>query len=92
MIKREKEIEEMLNVYNLDILYLVETDTKMILEEKDYKVKGYRTVFQNKKVGNEKTRIVALCKEGGDGEEKRGDLCSNDFPSIWIEVTDNYNK
>ena len=42
----------------------------MIMEEKDYKVKGYKTVFQNKKDGSEKTRIVALCKETENGEEK----------------------
>ena len=36
--KREKEIEEMLRVYQLDILFLLETDTTMIMEEKDYKL------------------------------------------------------
>ena len=60
--KREKEIEEMLRVYQLDILFLLETDTTMILEEKDYKLKGFNTIFHLKKNGNEKTRIVAICK------------------------------
>ena len=63
LIKREKEIEEMLREHQLDILFLVETDTNMIMSEKDYKLKGYKTIFQNKKEGTEKTRIIALCKE-----------------------------
>ena len=57
-----KETTEMLRVYQLDILFLLETDTTMIMEEKDYKLKGFNTIFHLKKNGNEKTRIVAICK------------------------------
>ena len=43
LVKREHEITELLTSQKLDILFLVETDTKMIMEEKDYKIFGYRT-------------------------------------------------
>ena len=87
--KTEKEIEEMLHENYLDILFLVETDTTMVMEEKDYKLKGFNTFFLLKKTGDEKTRIVALCKENANEKAKiklRQDLCSADFPSIWLEV------
>ena len=45
LLKREHEIKDMLTSQKLDILFLVETDTNAILEEKDYKLTGYQTVF-----------------------------------------------
>ena len=30
----------------------------MIVEEKDYKIKGYKTVFKNKKEGTEKPELL----------------------------------
>ena len=39
--KREKEIEEMLHANQLDILFLNETDTIMVMNEKDFKLKGF---------------------------------------------------
>ena len=89
LIKREKEIEELLNKNEMDILFLVERDSTMVMTEKDYKLKGFHTVFQKKKKGNEKTRIIALCKERLFDEKNmklRTDLNSKKFPSIWLEV------
>ena len=85
----------MLKEYKLNILFLVETDTNMIMSEKDYKLKGFNTVFQNKKEGNEKTRIIALCNEKQMNEKSlkhRGDLSNEKFPSIWLEVQNETGK
>ena len=49
LIKREHEIIELIKSQNLDLLFLVETDSTMIMEEKDYKIKAYHTVFPVRK-------------------------------------------
>ena len=62
----------------------------MINEEKDYKLKGYKTVFhfknENKNVATPKTRMVCLIAESAENIKVREDLMSKDFPSIWCEV------
>ena len=85
----------MLKEQDLDILFLVETDSTMIMSEKDYKLRGFKTVFQNKKDGTEKPRIIALCKENVNGLQKlthRAVLCNEKFASIWMEVKNEKEK
>ena len=67
----------------------------MILDEKDYKLKGFKTGIRKKKLRTDKTRIIALCREEMSGDiqlKTRPDLSSDKFPSIWIEVTNNLEK
>ena len=45
LIKREHEITELLKRQNLDVLFLVETDTASIKNEKDYRISGYKTIL-----------------------------------------------
>ena len=80
---------------NLDILFLVETDTTQIVDEKDYALQGFKTFFQKKIDHKEKTRIICLAKEhevNASNIKLRLDLMSEKFPSIWLEVMQEHNK
>ena len=46
LIKQELAIKELLEKENLDVLFLVETDTKSITCEKDYQISGYNIFFR----------------------------------------------
>ena len=45
LVKREHEITELLRKEKLDVLFLVETDSYAIMEEKDYIIPGLKTIF-----------------------------------------------
>ena len=75
----------MLNSQKADVLFLVETDTNSIVDEKDFKLTGFKTVFPLKDVTNQKTRIVALISEKIENIKVRTDLMDASFPSIWCE-------
>ena len=93
LIVRELELTDMLKNENIDVIFLTETDTKAIQKEDGYQIQGYKTIFQERKSVQSKLRIVCLVKNSLVQKMKvRKDLMSVDFPSIWIEVTDNYNK
>ena len=84
----EHEISDLLKSQNLDLLFLVETDsdTTSILEEKDYKLKGYHTVFALRKEEDLKTKLFFLFDEKCVNFKVRTDLMSPEFPSIWCEI------
>ena len=63
LVKREMEIVNLVNSQNLDVLFLVETDSTQIMEQKDYTLPGLKTFFHEKKSPNEKTRMICLIKE-----------------------------
>ena len=87
LVKREEELKEMLRREKIDIMFLVETDTEMIREEKDYKIEGFRTTLPKRRETENKIRIIGLISEGlGERTKEREDLTSQDFPSIWLEV------
>ena len=68
-------------------MFLVETDSQMINEEKDYRIENYRTVFQKKENPNDQTRMIGLLHESIQQTTTiREDLMEGSFPSIWIEV------
>ena len=92
LVKREHEIIELLNSQKLNILFLVETDTIVIQEEKDYKIKGYRTFFPLRGKDDLKTRIICLVDENLDNVSIRTDLMNTKFPSIWCEVKNETEK
>ena len=93
LVKRELEIRELLNKQDLPVLFLVETDTMQILEQKDYSVEGFKTIFHKKEKSSNKTRIICLVKiEVQDSKiHIREDLMSSEFPSIWIEIIKTHN-
>ena len=87
LVRRETELKELLNKEEIDVLFLVETDTQMIGEEKDYVVQGYRTILPKLAETDNKIRIMSLVKEGKMDKMKiRHDLMSENFPSIWLEI------
>ena len=45
LVKREHEITELLRKEKLDVLFLVETDSYAIMEEKDYIITDLKTIF-----------------------------------------------
>ena len=57
-MKRELEIVNLLKRENLGILFLVETDSVQILEQKDYTLSGFQTFFHAKKNCKDKTRMI----------------------------------
>ena len=68
-------------------MFLVETDTSSINEEKDYTKAGYRTILPILGESDNKIRIMGLIKDEHLNKIKvRSDLMSEDFPSIWLEA------
>ena len=87
LIKHETEIKQLLNEEKMTIMFLVETDTKMIRTPEEYKLEGFITILQKKDEQDENLRIIALIEEELSKNVKiREDLMSTEFPSIWIEV------
>ena len=87
LVKRELEIINLINSKKAMVMFLVETDSQMINEEKDYRIENYRTVFQKKENPNDQTRMIGLLHESIQQTTTiREDLMEGSFPSIWIEV------
>ena len=84
LVKREHEITDLLRNQNLDVLFLVETDTTMITEEKDYKMKGFKTLFPLRKKDELKTRIICLITEELKNVKLRNDLMNTSLGIIFI--------
>ena len=93
IVKREQKIRAILLNENVDVLFLNETDTLAITTEKDYVIKGYYTILQNRKDAGEKLRLICLIKENLSNIVKiRQDLMSSEFLSIWIKVDHRQNN
>ena len=75
-----------------NILFLVETDTNSINEQKDYKIKGYKTWFHLKKEPIHKTRMISLINENKENLKIRTDLMDTEIPSIWVEELNENSK
>ena len=85
-MRREEEFKELLHKEEIDVTFLVETDTEMIKEEKEYKIPEYITIMPKLAETDHKTRILGLVREESMSEMKiRNDLMSENFPSIWLE-------
>ena len=84
LAKREIEIVNLLESQKIDVLFLVETDTNIITEENDFKIKGYSTVFPTKKEDDCKTRRICLVSEKLLKIKIRYDLMDPTFPTIWL--------
>ncbi len=87
LILREQELKSIIRSNNLNIVFLVETDTNAVSTESDYKIDGFKTIIQNKKDESSPTRIVGLIEETlSDQIIIRNDLTSKNFPSLWVEL------
>ena len=87
LLIREEELKDIIKTNNLDVIFLVETDTTSVSVENDYKLPGLKTLIQNKENPTDLTRIVCLINEKmSDHTIIRSDLTSPDFPSLWIEL------
>ena len=93
LIVREIELKNMLNDEKIDIMFVTETDTKTLENEKSYQVEGYNTIFPQRKNADSKVRIICLAKINLYARIKiRRDLMSGDFPSIWLELSNGIHK
>ena len=93
LILREKEIENLIRSRKAGIMFLVETDSRMINEEKDYGIENYRTFFHKKENPADKTRMIGLFHESITQTVKiRNDLMNGSFPSIWAEIENKKEK
>ena len=87
LVIREPELKQMISAHSLNIIFLVETDTCAVNEEKDYRIPGFKTLVQNKKETTTPTRIICLVDECMKNMTKiRMDLTTKEFPSLWVEV------
>ena len=76
----------------LDVLFITETDTK-IESEKDFKIAGYKTIFQVREENTQKVRMMCLVNEASQHIiNVRPDLMSDLFVSIWLEVKTSHNQ
>ena len=86
LVTRENELTQLLDKENIDILFLIETDTSKIESENDYVLNGYKTILPLRNDKSEKIRIMLLIKESIASDFKISvDLMSPNFPSIWLE-------
>jgi hypothetical protein len=63
LIKHETEIKQLPNKEKISIMFLVETDTKMIRTSEEYKLEGFITILKKKDEQDENLRIIALIEE-----------------------------
>jgi hypothetical protein len=56
-------MKDMLNSEKMNIMFLVETDTKLPNGKSDYKIEGYATVLQKTNQSTDKIRIIGLVEE-----------------------------
>ena len=87
LIKREQELKNLMQNQELNIMFLVETDTMMIQKSEDYKIEGFITILPKIQNQNDSVRVLCLVQEEMKEEIKiREDLMSDRFPSIWVEL------
>ena len=85
------EIQDLLNSKNIDILFLCETDSRLI--NQDFKMLNYNALIHQKTNENNKTRIIALINDEISKDIiQRSDLEIEDYPIISIEINLKNNK
>ena len=87
LLRREQELRELIKQEELDILFLVETDTTAIANEEDYKIDDFSTILPKRNREDGSIRIIGLVKKHmKERINKREDLMDEEFPSIWLEI------
>ena len=82
-----------IEVNDLSVIFLVETDTVAINLETDYAITGFKTLIQNKTNVTDATRIIGLIRNDlAESVIIRMDLTSKEFPSLWIEIETEIGK
>ena len=89
LFKRENELKDMLSKENIDIMFVTESDTNALVNEEDFVLNGYKTIFHLRENQNEKIRLIGLVKMSlWPKIIIRHDLMSTGFHSIWLEIAD----
>ena len=93
LISREHELTQLLKDESIDILFLTETDTRLLEIEKDYSINGFKTIFPLRSSSKDKIRIICLLREelAGDFQILKSSMNCK-FPSIWLEKTKKENN
>ena len=87
------QITNMFKSENVDILFLTETDTRMLVIEDSYKNTDYKTILPLNKKDDDLVRIIFLVNEKIMKKVKiRTDLMDAEVPSIWIQDREDQNK
>ena len=63
LITKEQELTDILKTEKVDIIFLAETDTRMLINESSYIISGYKTMLPVKAAKSELVRILGLIKE-----------------------------
>ena len=93
LLRREQELRELIKQEELDILFLVETDTTAIANEEDYKIDDLSTILPKRNREDGSIRIIGLVKKHmKERINKREDLMDEEFPSIWLEIKNENRK
>ena len=93
LIIREQELEDIVKLNALNIIFLTETDTNAVNTDKDFKIPGFKTIVQLKKNESLPTRIIRLIDESMASRVIiRNDLASTEFPSLWVEIENSSGK
>ena len=80
---------EILKNENIDIIFLLETDTKNLAIEADFQIEGYKTIFYKRKEQIDNLRIISLIKEEVAGSITiLYKIMNEEIPSIWLEFKD----
>ena len=87
LIKREQELKMLLEDEKIDLLFVTETDTRAITSEKDYSIKGFKTILQKRSSINDNVRIICLVRTNFEESITILDqIMTTDIPTIWLEL------
>ena len=90
---REQELTNIIKINQINMIFLVETDTSAINNENDYSIQGFKTIIQKKRAESDPTRIICLIDNKLASHALiRNDLTSTDFPSLWVEIENEKGK
>ena len=71
----------------IDLLFVTETDTRAITSEKDYSIKGFKTILQKRSSINDNVRIICLVRTNFEESITILDqIMTTEIPTIWLEL------
>ena len=88
LIKRRKEITNLLKKERIDVVFLTECDIRHIGEKNPYNIEGYKTFYPLIENDESKIRIIGLVQEDlAQYMMIRHDLMSEAIATLWLQVT-----